>query len=164
MQNHSGIRLIIADIHKTPVCSRVRVGRARVTLGVEPTERCHLAEHCVPLSAGGHASIGRNRLPGRADRAHFACVAGGCAWLTACGRTVRTTQRRAASWPPATLRIRQCGRAQLAPEWLCSAAICATVIVVGRQCQTSNGKDRNCHQRIVESGIMGAGNQWFLFS
>ncbi len=50
MQHHSGIRLIIADIHKTPVCSRVRVGRARVALGVEATERCrgHLAEHCQP--------------------------------------------------------------------------------------------------------------------
>jgi hypothetical protein len=28
--------------------------------------------------------------------------------------------------------------------------------------QTSNGKNRNCHPRIVESVIMGAGNRWFL--
>jgi hypothetical protein len=28
--------------------------------------------------------------------------------------------------------------------------------------QTSNGKNRNCHPRIVESEIMGAGSQWSL--
>ncbi len=29
---------------------------------------------------------------------------------------------------------------------------------------TSHGKNRNCHPRTVESGIMGAGSQWFFFS
>ena len=29
--------------------------------------------------------------------------------------------------------------------------------------QTSNGKNRNCHPRIVDSGIMGASSKWFLF-